>query len=188
MTGDGGKAAELAKLTRSRGILRARITKLQTNFSTNCDHWGASEISMHLLKAKNLYDEIIGFDKDIMSLQIDLDTSEDDLVTSSDSNEHYTDLLLNIISKLENPTIADNTTPGLYPAQNQNFSFHSPNPSTGLKLPPVELPKYGNKKGDNLGKFFKIFDSIIDKQPQLSEHQQFLLLQQQLSGPPPVFW
>ena len=181
--------AEQAKLDsnlKSRKIVRTRITKLHTSVGNNLAHWNDNEISMNLLKAKGLHDEILVLDKEIMSLRIELDFSEEDLISNSESDDHYTDCLLGIISKLESPPVAAGNTPNASTAHLPNFPFSSPSQSVGLKLPPIELPKYGHKKGENLGKFFQIFDSIIAKHPQLSSHQQFLLLQQQLSGPPRI--
>ena len=178
--------AKLDKFIQSRKIVRTRVTKLHTNVENNLPHWSDNEVSMNLLKARGFYDEIIALDKEVMSLRIDLDFSEEDLISSSETDEHYTDLLLGIISKLENPPAEDGGTPGASTASLQNFPFPSTTQSVGLKLPPIELPKYGHKKGENLGKFFQIFDAIIAKHPHLSSHQQFLLLQQQLSGPPRI--
>ena len=176
--------AKLDKLIKLRGIIRTKITKQFTNFSDNFAHWSTSEINLNLMKCRGLNDEVVNLDRDVLSLMLDLDTSEDYLSKNTDECERYSDMLLNMISKLENPPNADSTTPAANVSP--NFSFNPQNRVVGLKLPPVELPKYSHKKGENLGKFFKIFDSIISKHPSLSDHQHFLLLQQQLSGPPRI--
>ena len=185
MAGDNDKPpneARLSVLTKARGHVRTKITNLASKVNINIDIWTENEVNMHLLKAKTLHDEITRMDDEIMTICIQLDKDDDDLSSRSISDENYTDALLTVIAKLENPpTPRASNTPNI----NQPFILPQKN-AAPMKLPPIELPKFGNDKGENLAKFLKIFDAILDKQPDLSEHQQFLLLQGQLSGPPRI--
>ena len=95
----------LANLSERRDYVRTKITKLFTKVNANYSTWSGQEISMHLLKCKNLLVEITAFDDEILSICISNQMSEEELSERSSSDENYTDKLLSITSLLETPVV-----------------------------------------------------------------------------------
>ena len=170
--------ADLKTLTSKRGLVRTKITKLSNITIANYSIWNAIEKSAKLNKAEELHDEVAKLDEEILALAIAEGETVDQLEDRSSADETYTDLLYSIRSMLNTQNSQTTTVQTNMPASSKNGS--------ALKLPPVELPKFGNGKEENLGKFLNILDSILSKYSYLSEHQKFLLLQGQLSGPPRI--
>jgi len=55
--------------------------------------------------------------------------------------------------------------------------------STRLRLPEIYLPKYGGQIDEDFDKFLASFEAILEKH-NLSEHERFVHLVNQLYGPP----
>ena len=55
--------------------------------------------------------------------------------------------------------------------------------SPQLKLPELPLPSFGNREGENITKFFREFEAVVDRY-NLSTHLRFTLLTKQLNGDP----
>ena len=173
-------AAKIDVLTKQRALVRSKITKLGNLVDSSIDSWDSLEKRKHITKAKDLQQEILNFDEQILTISIANGETDQQLEVRSEASEHYTDALLSIITVLECPaSVSSIPSP-------QSSGASSSRPAGTLKLPPVELPKFANGKDENLSKFLNILDSILDKYSHLSEHQKFLLLQGQLSGAPRI--
>ena len=174
----------LANLSARRGYVRQKITKLFTRVNESFSTWSRHEISMHLLKCKDLRTEITALDDEIFSICISNKMPENELSERSSFDENYTDKLLSIMSLLESPVeqnieAANHTFDSSMPRMGETFSGNK------LKLPQVELPFFGNKKGENLSKFLKTFEAIVEKH-KLSSFEKFVHLQKQLSNAPKI--
>ena len=172
---------ELSTWTTKRGFVRQRITKLNEKINAQYQQWSKQERATNLFKCKELREEIISLDDKILTKCIEAEMSAHELSNHSDSDESYRDALVGMITLLESPMGApdnDNTDEQTAPSTGQNSSSR-------LKLPQVQLPEYGNKKGENLGKFLRGFEAIISKH-RLSSYEKFVHLQKQLSGGPKV--
>ena len=172
----------LAALVKERGVLRGKITRLFNKVGESQASLSDIDCSTYLMKAKGFLTEINDLDKKVLTQQIALDEDEQTLEADSEQVEKYADDLMHIISILE--SVQKSLSVSL--PQNQPNINHRHVGSSSMKLPPIELPKFSNEKGENMGKFFQIFDAIIDKRPDLSEHQHFLLLRGQLTGAPRI--
>ena len=172
---------KIKTLTKTRGFVRTKITTLVKKVDREIDSWNDIELNMHLLKAKQFITEIQEMDQLLTNLYINVGATEQQLADEMDGSERYMDTLLMIVSKLETkPPEVQSNTPGF---SNQMIDVGT---NSHMKLPTIDLPKYSHESGENLGKFIKIFDGIMDKAPHLSDHQKFLLLQKQLGGPPRI--
>ena len=194
MTGNASKALgdssekALSVLTRERGCVRSKITKLCTKIENECSNFPSSEITLHLRKCNDLRTEIVGLNREIFTRCVSLEETEEELMERSETDETYTDRIDRTIIKLESLNVNDN---------NLNSSNDEPVRSNAVapnayerdrmrfKLPEVPLPEFGNNKGDNLSKFLNSFESIVNKN-RLSSYEKFVYLQKQLSGGPKV--
>ena len=173
---------KLKEAKRKRGLARTQVTKLYNKVTNESSSWNFQQASMNLMKTKNLHVSITTMDAEIMDLEIKLGVEDRALSEDADDSERYTDCLLTIVSILETPTPPPSTGEN-FSNQNANNSYRQ---SKSLRLPPIELPTYANKKCENIMRFFQIFDAIIEKQTDLSEHQQYLLLRGQLADAPKI--
>ena len=85
--------------------------------------------------------------------------------------DSYEDKILSCLSQLREDTSR------LPNATTRNVGNNS------VKLPTVPLPTFSNSRDDNLKKFFRSFESIIDKHC-LNDYEKFVYLRGQLSGGP----
>ena len=162
---------------KARTIVRRSITMLYNKLVGQVDILNSQQRSMNIMKATGLLDQIKQLDTDCFNENIENEAADADLQNDAEVSEQYTDKLYEILSLLEQPIAETNDSNALH----RNYSN-----TQRMKLPAIELPKYGHEKGENLRKFFVIFDSILEKSDHLSQHQQFLLLRGQLSGAPRI--
>ena len=160
--------SKMDELCKKRTTVRSKITRLYGVVKAGYESWDSIEKKTQLLKANSLQSEILELDEKILSIAIGDDETEDELEVRASVAESYTDSIFSILSMLDTPTNSNDVQP-----PNPHSSIRS---DSALKLPQVELPKFRNGKEENLGKFLNIFDSILSKYTQLTEHQKFLLV------------
>ena len=170
----------LKGLSVKRGILRGQITKLENKVTNQSEGWDKIDINLHLSKAKAAQVDLKSLDGQIFDIHMILDCyNEDELAELAEADEVYHDKLFVIISQLENlANPVSQTLNNVPPVQPTAQS------SQRIKLPAIELPKFGNVKGENLSKFLRTLDTILADSNCKSSHQKFMYLKGQLYGAP----
>ena len=169
---------KLSELTAQRGFVRGKVTRLYGKLLAEHDDWGKTDLSLNILKAQNLLTEIKELDDKILSICIALKKDQSELEQRSEDDENYMDKLLLVISQCENANTDSKSSVNISGASAQPLTF-----SQKIKLPTIELPKFGNKKGENLAKFLKNLDTILSDSS-LKPYQKFLYLKKQLYDAP----
>ena len=173
----------LADVSRNRGFIRQRITKLVNKISDEVPNVSHSGKSLHLEKCITLKKKIQDLDEEIFEINISLNTNDLELGEEETRAEAYIEMLDDAILKLESLP-----TQNLAGVGSSGISVEGNTPSVvqnKLKLPQVPLPEFSNRKGENLRNFFLSFESIIDKH-RLSSFEKYVYLSKQLSNAPKI--
>ena len=170
--------------TNKRKCFRSEITKTRNVIDNTISTSNKVQLESKLLRLLEIKTKLsVLNDQCFDQILEDLDegASEAPLQIEHDSTVEYADKLDYCIAvikdKLEN-IARDNAIPNDHVAAgggNGNF--------TNFKKPPIPLPTYGHKDGDDLNKFFHRFEFTIDKL-QLNNMEKYVYLLGQLSGEP----
>ena len=179
---------KLDVLIKKRGFVRQKITKLCNKVERELADMSTEFRALNLDKSNLMQIEIIGLDKEIFDLCMELGYSDEDLGEFSSDDETYTDKLLLTITRIKtinasmvsNPSVIGNSN---HAGSSQGLSTNVM--SNKLKLPQVPLPEFRNGKGENLKTFIRSFESIIDKH-NLTSYEKYVYLRKQLSNAPLV--
>ena len=170
---------KLAQLTKLRGILRTRVTKLVSKVNSNIASYDAQLRNLNLQKLQSMQVELRQMDRDILPLYLENNLSGEQIEAHNDEEEEYQDKLLLAMSSLQSaPT-----------AEQQSGIAAGPGPSTTPQsfqksnLPKVPLPEFCNFQNEDVKKFLRAFEFVISKY-NLSSYEKFLYLKSQLSGSP----
>lgn len=172
--------SEIDYLTRSRGYLRGRVTKLCDkvsvgvgNFTTTDKLTALSNLESWRLELKKLDDYICA----------DMWKSEGDeakLDEQWDKCELYEQKIVNSLALLKQSTVVSTE----HPAPLESIVVdHVPPRINKLKLPEIPLPTYRNAHDESLSNFLADFENIIQKYD-LSDYEKFVYLKRQLSDEP----
>ena len=165
---------ELTILTRSRGFLRSRATRLINGIGQNVSALSQTVKFDNIEKLTFFKKELDDMNKAIFPLYIKTQVDDVDLRAKIFEEEKYDDEILACISALRSPPNAsdqgDNT-------QNQS-GF---DPRNRLSLPKIPLPQFSNHETEDIQNFLKSFEYILEKQ-NLNSFEKFMYLRGQLSG------
>ena len=181
LPGSSKPVQNLVELKRARGFVRTKITKLCNKCEEEADELSPELRILYLSKCKNLFDKISDYDDQIFQLNINANMSDEDLNNSSLEDESYSEKLESAMATLGSgvpngaPDVSPNGVTG-----DTSFSIRN-----RIKLPQVPLPKYSNGVGENLNKFFRSFEAIVDKH-RLASYEKFVYLREQLSEAPKI--
>ena len=176
--------SDLASLVQLRGRVRAKLTRESTLVDENIQDFTAEQCAMHIEKCKNIRSKITDYDERILDLQTSSKAPETLLSKEALEEEQYEDKISMTISKLlifeRDLTLASNLP---NERSNNDGSARISLSQNNLKLPHVPLPEFSNKKGDNIQKFFRSFEAMIDKH-KLTGFEKYMFLRKQLSDAP----
>ena len=169
---------KLAQLTKLRGILRTRVTKLVGKVNSNVASYDAQLRNLNLQKLQSLQLELLQMDRDILPLYLDNNLSSDLIEVHNDEEEEYQDKLLLAMSTLQSAPVA-----GQQSGIAANPSPSVPQNYQKANLPKVPLPEFSNSPNEDVKKFLRAFEFVICKY-NISSYEKFLYLKNQLSGSP----
>ena len=175
---------DLASLVQLRGRVRAKLTRESTLVDENIQDFNVQQCAMHIEKCKNIRSEIIDYDKRIFALKSSVAAPDTLLSKEALEEEQYEDKISMTISQLlifeRDLTLASNIN---NERSNNDGPARISLAQNNLKLPHVPLPEFSNKKGDNIQKFFRSFEAMIDKH-KLTGFEKYMFLRKQLSDAP----
>ena len=165
------------RLVKARGYTRAKVTRLCSAILEAAD--SSSDVTRRFYSDKltALKSELVDYDKQIFTAQIQIGVSDEVLQSLSNEAEDYEDKIGEAFIYLQ---INPNRNESLRQNHQDNLNF-SDRDKTHLKLPEVPLPQFSGEKGENFQKFINGFEAIIDKH-NLSDYEKFVFLRKQLSG------
>ena len=167
-------------LVQARGKLRGKLTRELKLVEDSFQDFSHDELCMHIEKCKTIRTDLVNFNQQIFALRVSLNTSENLLSKEAVEEEKYEDQISLILNQLLNihreSSVDDN------PINNADTPVVKIAPNK-LKLPNIPLPEFSNEKGDNIQKFFRAFEAIINKH-NISGYEKFMLLKNQVSNAP----
>ena len=169
--------------TFKRKCFRTEITKTRNVIDNTVSTLNKVQLESKLLRLSEIKENIsLLNDQCFDQILEDLDENASDapLQVEHDSTVEYADKLDYCIALIKDRlyNIArDDTVPNANVAAGGTGNF------TNFKKPPIPLPTYGHKDGDDLNKFFHKFEFTIDKL-QLNNMEKYVYLLGQLSGEP----
>ena len=181
MPGTSKPVQNLVELKRARGFVRTKITKLFNKCEEEADELSPELRNLYLENCKSLFSEISDYNKQIFQFNVSTNMSDEDFNNSLLEEESYTEKLGLAMAALGSGV--SNGTPDVSPngvTGDTSFSIRN-----RIKLPQVPLPKYSNGVGENLNKFFRSFEAIVDKH-RLASYEKFVYLREQLSEAPKI--
>ena len=161
----------------SRGVVRQQITKKCKWVETNIDSMTRSDLCEQLSAVSDLKVKIADLNERVLQelwQSLDSNDDSDQLVADEmDTCFQYDDYLNKIVTIVNSRIAASPAAPvGV-----------SETGTPRLKLPELPLPKFSNKEGEDLSKFFREFESVVDRY-NIGTHLKFTLLTGQLGGDP----
>ena len=157
-------ADRLKELVKTRQYMRQRITRIYNLVDQQFESITAQKINTYIDVISTIQKELPVVNRQIYALSVDPD-NEEEVGGSIADDEHYEDIILEILSKLR-PQDGSPLT--------QSFGA-TPSIVNGnkLRLPVISLPIFSNNKDESLEKFLFNFESIISKH-NLSECEKFI--------------
>ena len=172
-------STELTLLCKQRQYVRQRVTKLCGTITASVSDIDLNQRTAYIDRLSSLKLELNSANNKILTTcltDISLDCDVDDLNKDVDDYDDKIALCLAALNNVGVVTAA--SVPPVVPNIHENNSHK-------LKLPQVPIPEFGNKKGENLQKFLKTFESITSKH-NLSDYEKFIYLRKQLYSSPKV--
>ena len=161
--------SDLKFLVRSRGHLRAQITKKCSHVQDNYMYLSQQEITeceLSLKDFKSRLGDLNGKIADLLWKEGDEDAFSGEL----ESCDSYDDKIFTAVSRLK---MVGTTNDG-----------NRPNDKSGhIKYPTLPLPEYSHSEGESLEKFFKDFEKAMETM-KVDPYIQFIYLQKQLGKQP----
>ena len=130
-------ATKQTVLTKKRGVTRQKITKIHRKIDEDFSDLTVQLKSMYLTKCKDLKNEVVKLDDDLLTILIDLNTPDEALQAHADQDEKYSDMLDTAIANLENWNVSANISENMQ--MSTNGQLGTP-PSNNVKLPQIPLP------------------------------------------------
>ena len=163
--------AEYAKLCKDRKYIRARVTRIYNQVTTQFEFESLTarkkaDLTEKLHELKTKLTKVNDSIHSILPSTVD----EAELILEE---EEYEEKLSSSLSAL----VVQETAPPQIPERDGPLNINK------LKLPTVSLPEYSNLKGESLEKFLFTFESIITKHG-LSDYEKFIYLKGQLRKGP----
>ena len=161
----------------SRGAVRQQITKKYNWVVANIDSLTRSDLCKQLSAVSDLKVKIADLNEKVLQeLWQSLESTDDSDKAVTDEMEscfQYDEHISEIISLINSRLAASQPVP----IGNSNTG------TPQLKLPELPLPKFSNKENEDLSKFFREFESVVNRY-NVGTHLKFTLLTGQLSGDP----
>ena len=162
-------------LIMNRKYLRARVTKICNATESNFDNLTQIEKKVQEEKLIALKLELDQANRNILQWNIANKITEEIIQGNMEDEDLYDTKLMTCVMKLRN--FERN---GML-EDNQRSVPHTDR--TSLKLPKVPLPTFQNAINENLKKFLRSFESIVNKH-NLTSYEKFIYLKNQLAGGP----
>ena len=169
--------SKLNDIKKTRAYVRSKITSLCTKI-----HEEISSISLHIrdeyvVRLSGLKAEVSELDRQFIAQSIENGHTDEQIEQHAANDEVYEtkiSLALSVLRSLgvTNPVISSSARDVVISDNREK-----------LKLPFVQLPKFSNGKGEGVDDFFRSLESILDKH-NLSEHEKYVYLRDQLKGDP----
>ena len=166
-------------IVKERGDARKRATRTINKYAgSDFASLASSEIIVLSNKVKALIIELGKYNK---AIHLHPDFDEALLDDYLDAEEAYDDKLGELLVRLEQlESSRSSTLPPVSIVADSSVGIHA---RPKVYLPQIELPKFSNKKEENIKKFLNTFEAIIEKH-RFNELEKFFHLKAQLSGGP----
>ena len=164
--------------TKARQYIRQRVTRLCNKLGNEINTSTFQQKLRYIDNLRDLRKELSEVHNTIFGIMIRQnydDTMLDDLVREHE--ERYDDRIQEWIDTLMS-SCEDQS-----PQQPDNVSINNNNGSSRLRLPEVKLPTFSGSANEEFDLFISSFESILSKH-NLSNHEKYVHLLNQLSGPP----
>ena len=169
------KDEELNNYLKKRRYTRQKVTKLCSAISDDLPGISVSDATEFLDRLRRLRTDLGEINSQICDKYIYLDANDDEMNNLADEEKTYEDKISHAISALNSLNVANIRMP--------HPEISNSGPRQKMSLPKISIPEYGHKKGENLQKFLRTFEAILDKY-ELSSFEKFIYLRKHLSGPP----
>ena len=167
--------AESKTLIMNRKYLRVRTTKTCNAIESNFDTLTTIEKKVQEEKLIALKVELDKANKDILQWNIDKNVSEEIIQGNMEDEDFYDTKLMTCVMRLRNIEESRRFE------DSSRIMTHTER--TSLKLPKVPLPTFQNANNENLKKFLRSFESIVNKH-NLTSYEKYIYLRNQLAGGP----
>lgn len=172
--------SDLEFITRSRGYIRAKTTKLCDKIDESLNVMSRSDKLSSISKLESLDQELKRCDKEINASIWKVAKDEQKLTEEMAACDAYSHRIVEGLVALR-----ESFTPDPIASIASSSVSVPPQRINKLKLPEIPLPFFSNSKGETLSNFLINFDNIIGKY-ELSNFEKFVFLKKQLKGEPLV--
>ena len=173
---DSTNGFNVSELKKKRQYMRQKITNAHRKFVLTNTVLQPDRISTECDKLRDLLSQVSDLNE-----QIVLSVPDEEIEQTVLEDETYETKLEATIEKLMSMLPAQVVAPQ---TSGQQVMHHNSNHSS-LQLPKVNLPKFNNPKVQDLTKFFKEFESIINKH-NISSYEKFIHLKDCLDSSPRI--
>lgn len=169
--------SELDSFLKTRRYTRQKVTKLCSKISDDIETLTSEQLSAYIDRLQYINTELITVGKEILKRGIQDGLTESKLDALFVDDDQYEENISLCFAHLKSKsTPAADVGSNLEPNTNIQTAHK-------LKLPQISLPRFGNRKGENVQKFLRSLESVLSKRG-LGSFEKFVYLHKQLYDSP----